>query len=1364
MAQMDYVEEVTVTKADIDSFHDMLDSQSETIKDAILDVFGNDTDKLYAAIAEAKAQDPDRWERQFIENMPISEEVGADVDRGERAEEPAAGSEEQGNSVVDDGRSDQAEPDNHSIRLENATDEDLANLQKIFGDDNDKKDSAYSRLGSEYKDDADKISEALKYAANWKDPTKSEDNQISREEMLDNKIEYDKAKAKYEETEKKYNFNNFFSLSDKLEFDIMAYRTGLPGSTGKNVSGAQVAMDFSRLMRSNIIESAIEVGLHRLFEKWYPAKVESEQKDVTKGEGADSVSKDGQQESKTDTGDQKPINSSVEQNGFSKDPINAETVKSARVDNPEAGKYAGFDMSNTKVESNRLSQGQRMWESGRMERSVQGVDADGKLRDVSIPKMRLVEAHGNRYLVDPFGKATAIQVTDEKFAAATEKTGFSRLDISSGRNADVFKSIADSSGKTVDQIKSEISNSVKTEYIESRVAAMEKHIPYLEKTADGLRGEVDVLKSKVEAYDKQVASLEVKAADVKAKGGSADQIEADIKQITTAKSYIESDIASKEKQISDIESTIKSYGETKAVNDSKDVDIDTKLSKVVQTEDSAVGRGVERPEVLGDDERTTIDHADKIIADEADPVEREAGADPVEQKADTDPAAQDSDKSDVEQKESGSADPTGKEELHDPAESGVDKDGAADQDKAASDTDKAQDPAVPEAVAKDGNAVDQQGGQDKAVVGEPSQESAVGKDMSSVVSDVDDRLDGRWRELKADLNIASNNPTTIDHRLPNIEGKISAGQRDIFNEFKAINDYKVEMRGEDFERRAEYLEKHAVELKLDNSEISALRGDTETAVAKDEKPEMAVESVKAQDVDSLRDRLEAASEKQLDATIEKYQNALADRYTGNETELEKLDSRINELENKIPDLEMAAKTTGDLEFKTELEQAKAEAKDLSGRIEGLKSECSNIIDINNKLNGASFDGNVEDKKDAIVEAHDFAEQIGVADEVIQEIESPLQDEALTEAQAVNEQTLESPEGFVGQEQEVPPLEQDPATGDGSAITPTQDDAAIISAAEEEVAEPPTLDDIKEAISKEIHGDSNSTFSFKEDFLEPNKDTIDQADLMDAFSDAITDTLRNPDDESTTGMFDKLFDMFNDAFDSDPEALSEMGNRLEEADFGDDVEAMAERKIDFFANDIFQTKIDDVESKLESIDYMADMIGKFADLIGRDDISEAVADFRSGLSDVETAFEGLRDNLEKALFEPTEDVHADVELPQPDDQAGVEVSSQGFEAESVEMPALPDVDVMPQGTEDVEIPEGVALQEEIIPDEFSSNESAAELQQAINPEINIDIQQFQPDVAADIGPSQSDTGTETGDSGNSGDTGMDMEEALDILGY
>ena len=53
MAQMDYVEEVTVTKADIDSFHDMLDSQSETIKDAILDVFGNDTDGLSVIIKHA---------------------------------------------------------------------------------------------------------------------------------------------------------------------------------------------------------------------------------------------------------------------------------------------------------------------------------------------------------------------------------------------------------------------------------------------------------------------------------------------------------------------------------------------------------------------------------------------------------------------------------------------------------------------------------------------------------------------------------------------------------------------------------------------------------------------------------------------------------------------------------------------------------------------------------------------------------------------------------------------------------------------------------------------------------------------------------------------------------------------------------------------------------------------------------------------------------------------------------------------------------------------------------------------------------------------------------------------------------------
>lgn len=1704
------------TNADYESILQTLEKYAPDIREAIESAYNGDTDRMNADIEAARKEDPEHWERIFLEHLP-TETVDTGTDTGTEA---SAGEPTRANDT-----------DRGSVNFDDISGEDRDRLDVIFDHDEDKMREGYDRVYSEYNGDADKISEALKYAANWKDPTKSEDNQISREDMLDNKIQYDKAKVSYEEASDKYNFNNFFVISSKLEYDLTAYRTGLPGANGKVVSGAAVAMDFRRLMSTNLIESVIEVGLHAIFDKLFPAKVDEESKDVAKEgneEGAKSVDQTNPSSDPVD-GKSEP-KSGVEQNGFSKDPINAETVKSARVDNPEAGKYAGFDMAR---------EGRHPYHGGVPDKSVtvwerQSIEAiptynekedqvysyrvensDGSFKTVrvtdvvhengktfyvdgnnkieveahytAVPSMRLVEDHGNRYLVDPSGHATPIEITNEKAAIRTD---FPEFDVFSGRNAKTYEIEADKRRESVEELKSDLIANAKADYIKTRLSDMEAHRPFLEKTKTALESKLGELRSKLDTYDKKIEALDQRIEAAKQEGKPIEQLQGDRDQIDVGRSYVKAGIERAEQQIGRIDATIKGYDAAKGVEASKDADLESKYRSVAAASGGDVAeRGIERLEVLSADEEKTIADIDKIIADdksesavgtedtkqnpESATGQEESrtgnsetstgqgeGAGSSESATDKGEAAQSSaaqvgqgdtltgQESKVEQGKSGQEAAT-KEQVPSSAgavttpvespkssetattaesskpsssveQSGFSKEPInADAAKAA----RADNPEAGryagfdmtregrhpfhngtpaksvtvwtqsqgidsvQALDKDGSPrVDKKGNETSITVPQmrlvesygnrylvdpagratPLQitnEIAVttnfreldvfsGRNAQSFEAEAEKRgvtleelkadfvksakevyvdsrtgniekhaeylgkikvgVENRMAELQTKLESYDRRIETLESRLATvspeersgIEAKIqeTKGVRDVVDAeinaktqqlkevstsldnygkiddktsvdekfdtlvriengitgrglepidntpnavFKAyddldkkiaaeviaekskteaatgqeqtagnpenatgkeqvpgntetgvgqeagadpveqkagtdpasqdsdksdvgqkesgpagstgkeeFNDYKVEMHGEDFERKAEYLEKHAGELKLGNSEISALRGDTETAVAKGEKSEKAVESVKTQDVDSLRDRLEAASEKQLDATIEKYQNALADRYTGNETELEKLDSRINELENKIPDLEMAAKTTGDLEFKTELEQAKAEAKDLSDRIEGLKSECSNIIDINNKLNGASFDGNVEDKKDAIVEAHDFAEQIGVADEVIQEIESPLQDEALTEAQAVNEQTLESPEGFVGQEQEVPPLEQDPATGDGSAITPTQDDAAIISAAEEEAAEPPTLDDIKEAISKEIHGDSDSTFSFKEDFLEPNKDTIDQADLMDAFSDAITDTLRNPDDESTTGMFDKLFDVFNDAFESDPDAMSGLLDRLTDAGFSDDIESALSHKMESFVENGLTAKLDEMESKLEAIDATAEMIWVIADHLGRDDISDAIADFPLELGDVHGAFEDLKSRLSDLFSEAVApETPADLEVPQeiPQDFEYVPNDGNAGQAElPVEKP-IPD---------EVEIPEAVIPEDNPLPQDFENFDSVPE--ETPFSEVIIDpIVSDLPDVATD--PIPNDTEANSG-AEEATDGGMSMEDALAELGY
>ena len=1265
------------TNADYESILQTLEKYAPDIREAIESAYKGDTDKMNADIEAARKEDPEHWERVFIENLPIEDEpVDAGTDTGTEA---PAGEPTQANDA-----------DRGSVNFDDISSEDRGRLGVIFDHDEDKMREGYDRVYSEYNGDSEKISDTLEYAATWSDPTreKAGKEQISREDMLDNKIQYDKAKVSYEEASDKYNFNNFFVISSKLEYNLTAYRTGLPGANGKVVSGAAVAMDFRRLMSTNLIESVIEVGLHAIFDKLFPAKVDEESKDVAKEgneEGAKSVDQTDHLSDPVD-GKSEP-KSGVEQNGFSREPIDADAAKAARVDNPEAGRYSGFDMTRegrTPQFRGAPVDGERVWGTEKLA-SIRGIDKDGNSRFVDIPKMRLVESDGNRYLVDPFGRETPIEITNEKAAAGVLKGGFPELDVSSGRNADVFRSAAENRGVSVEALKSDFSDRAKSDYIESRISNMEKHIPYLEKTADGLRTEIGALQMKLDGYDRRIESLDAKIEAAKSKGELADQLEADRNETVEARSYVKADLDGKEKQLGDIESTIKNYGETKAVKDSGDTDIDAKLSRVAQTDRDAVGRGIGQPETIPDSARDKIADVDRTIANEADArgVETAQGSEGATGKEDIPPTDGATGKEEV------PADPSSKVGQDTPPESseaGVGKEDIPESSDTG--TDKEESEPLRETTVEPT---------------EPS-DSATAKEQTPST------------ETQVDGKPSSVDIPTAEH-LTRVEAPATeAGQGQPTTTPEGDGADKTGVGADDPVR-----EPFSTEDRTQETEVPE-RSDLESHIPSDSR--------------------EAATsyEERLDAAIQNYIDAFGDiakDFINDPSDLERLETEIGDTSSALDAME---DVTGERDAAMEDRlQDMIDARDAHGGMTDLQ-------DI--QQDGAS----VEEKEAALEKAHDLAEQLGFTDEAIQEIEAPLEVSDMPEATAAEQ--MQDPSAAAAQE-EIPAVEENPVSSETSGVPAANDDAAFVAAAEEDAVPEITVDEIKQAIGQEISGDSDSTFSFKEDFYEPNQDNISPDDLMDAFTDMITDTLTSSDmDDSAMDMLDQLFDVFNDAFESDPDAMSGLLDRLTDAGFSDDIESALSHKMESFVENGLTAKLDEMESKLEAIDATAEMIGVIADHLGRDDISDAIADFRLELGDVHGAFEDLESRLSDLFSEAVApETPADLEVPQeiPQDFEYVPNDGNAGQAELPVEEPIPD---------EVEIPEAVIPEDNPLPQDFENFDSVPE--ETPFSEVIIDpIVSDLPAVATD--PIPNDTEANSG-AEEATDGGMSMEDALAELGY
>lgn len=1250
----------TFTLEDQKEFMSFLESQSPQIKEAILDTFHHDTEKLYTAIQDAKAEDPENWPKIFIDNLPISDPEAERVDQPEH-------DDTKDNTARDTKESETAsDGSSGSASYDHITDEDRADLGKIFNDDEDKMRSCYERLDKEYEGDADKISDTLKYAANWSDPTRKNAGkpQISREQMLENKVEYDRAKAKYEDVSGKYNFNNFFIISKKLELDIAAYKTGLDGANGKPASGATVAMDIRRLMNTNIIESVIEVGLYKLFNEMFPAKVDNEPKDVEKSGDTDAPDKQpGDSRGMSDKAD-KPEDPSggVEQSGFSKEPIDADKAKAARVDNPEAGKYAGFDMtreSRAPTYRGTPIDNEKVWDSGNLA-VIRGEYHDRKAEvdktgTVVIPKMRLVEADGNRYLVDPFGRAAPIEVTNERAASAVTRDGFPELDVSRGKAAsEILGSAAESKGVSVETLKAEYSERAKEAYVSSRITDIEKHTPYLEKAAGQLRTDVEGLKTKLESYDKRIEGLNAKIEAAKQKGESAEQLAATREETAEARAYIKADLEGKEKQLGDIENTLKNYGDAKTVKEAAGADNDTRFAAVVRAEQGVVGRGLEKPEGIPKEAQDKITDVDRIIANEA----KESPND-LESKTDR-----------------GNGQDIAPGSIDQGAEAQTDK---TDVPIANPDTEKgesAQATSEKAAVRPEGFS----GQPGKAERGEPTARGADRGEKADVTA--------RPAETKADMSpgekldavienyldalhdvIGDYDPVTLDNDIHDIESAINlmeelgydpdpaqAEKLDDMYDARDAYDSASDLQGAQFEGSAEdkarAIEDTREKLRDFGFGDETIR-DIEAPLGDVDIHELAAEADYHEDIDGqitnagVDETDNEAIHIESESPLGDARESAVDQGTLEELKVETGEDPEADIDRNQRDLDSgsdAAIAAEDEPPQQDMENQNPESQ--TDRPE--ESDVSKVADAKEEYEKDSADKDelkneeeesavshdeaepedhfVEDTAESVIEQDngDAASPAMDADQNQPDAQTPDANDAVVPESTEDQEPLSSGEAaekaLEADSPEETAVDVAGSVASSEKIAATreeEDDVAVI--ADDADAPKITIEDIKEAIHRELDEGESGTYSFTDDFYEPNKDDLNDDTVSDAFKEVIEEKGKKHDDDDSSGVLDHLLDMFNDAFSEKVDFLEDLFDALINDGFGDAADMLAEHFVD--------NKINELESQIERVDHLADMLERVTDHFGWEDVSPAISDFRDCLSETSDFIDNLKSALE-----------------------------------------------------------------------------------------------------------------------------------------
>lgn len=399
---------------------------------------------------------------------------------------------------------------------------------------------------------------------------------------------YEKAKADYEAVKDKYNFRNFFVCADRLALNIEAYKTGQPGDRGRPVSGGDIVMNIIELSRTNIFESIIEIKLRDYFDKRYPAK---EAQDVEKQQGPTVHKINTQSDAATD------INKIFHDDGYidKKDP--RQGVDRGSEQNPGFGRYWGADLTQeARGRNNDISTVIRNCGRG----FTDSVVVDGKMETIKIPPIRLVEMGSDHYLIDPFGKTLYSNVTtdskDFDIQQSYSKPYFETFDISKGRfNGEMLEAGAAAKGISLDEYKNMLTERCKSDYVDNGLRFFAVHGDYLENNvAMNIHEEIDYTKDKIDflhglQLDKeaQLKSITVETPNAEAK---AQRLNDEIKVAKVCQEDLSTKLDALRDRLEKVEDTLDAYRSAAEICRGKEFGDDVKFSAVLRGEVNGQGK------------------------------------------------------------------------------------------------------------------------------------------------------------------------------------------------------------------------------------------------------------------------------------------------------------------------------------------------------------------------------------------------------------------------------------------------------------------------------------------------------------------------------------------------------------------------------------------------------------------------------------------------------------------------------------------------------------------------------------------------------------------------------------------------------
>jgi len=474
----------------------------------------------------------------------------------------------------------------------------------------DRASKIYSSLEKSYDGNLDKMNAATTFAQHC-DPASIKAN--SKEEVLERRINYDIAKDTFEDTKDKYAFRNIFASVDRLSFNIAAYRAGLPGAGGKLVTGGQIAINVLEVLRGNILDSIVEVGIKKALDKIVEAReaqvdrgIERDTPDTPResnptahdfehpSEHIDrSVNAPPEQNADRETNKPEPV---FRENGSISPKATKDEIKTAseRIDksNPAGGNFCGADM---KAEP-RVFKGISTWSTDR-NIETHTVVIDGKEDRLSVQSMRVADVAGNRYLVDPCGKAIPIEVTKPTtlIDIGTDGRGYiPSLDrMATKAESAKVEAYATANDKTVAEAKAEFSEKAVAAYIEKAETRIESHKTFLEGKVSEHREVIDGYKDNIDRLSRAVEELKGKAdrigTDMPQEVSAKAELEAKISELKDGIAKLEGAIDERQRTIDKYEATIERYRNAIDVAKS-DTSTSDKLSAVIEAESSATGR------------------------------------------------------------------------------------------------------------------------------------------------------------------------------------------------------------------------------------------------------------------------------------------------------------------------------------------------------------------------------------------------------------------------------------------------------------------------------------------------------------------------------------------------------------------------------------------------------------------------------------------------------------------------------------------------------------------------------------------------------------------------------------------------------